>query len=173
MNNPTVPTEEEVRRKQLRSLRIVLVLSMIGSGTNVLSSLTSALFLPAMNSLYEAGQLPIPDYMQVAVEAFLNMPRMYFFITFVLAALSLTGVILMWKPRRSGFHFYTLAQLLLIVVALLFLGRTGIQLGDVMLTLLFIAFYYFSLRSLGVLSSEKNNTTAEENSSAGNNPNEQ
>ena len=56
----------------------------------------------------------------------------------------------MWNLRRIGFHLYTLSQLLVLVVTVLFLGKEHLLLGDVMFTLLFVIYYYFSLRRLGV-----------------------
>jgi hypothetical protein len=46
----------------------------------------------------------------------------------------------MWKMRKTGFHVYTLAQLLVLLITAL-LGKAYISMGDVMMTLLFVAFY--------------------------------
>jgi hypothetical protein len=55
----------------------------------------------------------------------------------------------MWKLRRSGFHFYAIAQLLMLVLPLLFMGKGFLGLGDVMFTALFLLIYYLQLKSLG------------------------
>jgi ABC-type transport system involved in cytochrome bd biosynthesis fused ATPase/permease subunit len=56
----------------------------------------------------------------------------------------------MWRLRKSGFHLYTLAQLLVLLITVLFLGRGALSLGSVMFTLLFVVYYYIALRNLGV-----------------------
>jgi len=134
----------------LTMLRIVLVLSMIGSGMSLLSYLLTGLMLPTMQTAYSAGELPMPEEFQAAMEAMFAIPRPYYFYSALLYALSLTGVVMMWKLRRIGFHLYALSQLLILIVSLLFLGRGHLGLGDIMLTILFIVTYFVLLKRLGV-----------------------
>lgn len=120
--------------------------------------------------------MPFPSEMTVLVEQFFETPRSFFLCSALLFALSLTGVILMWNLRKSGFHFYTLAQLLILLVTLLFLGRERVPLGDIMFTLLFITYYYIALRNLGVFSrsvadNSNNNNENNENNNTDNNSN--
>ncbi len=156
---------EQQRRKGLvRSLRIVLVLTFIGSGFSILYFLTMGIMLPFMQEMRDSGALQemleaMGEPYQMMAEAydmFLAMPQAYFLVGAVLYVLSLTGAIMMWRLRKNGFHFYTTAQLLLIVNALVFLGRVGVQVGDVMLTVLFVVYYYFALRNIGLLGGGKN-----------------
>lgn len=137
-------------------LRIVLVLSMIGSGLYSIMYLLMGFMLPIMKSQYEVGVVDIPEMMRAMYENMLGASQVYYFLTGVLYALSLAGVIMMWKLHRAGFHYYAIAQLLVIIVTILFLGRTYMNIGDIMLTLLFITYYYFSLRSIGVFKSSNN-----------------
>lgn len=112
--------------------------------------------------------MPFPAEMTVYLEQFFETPRSFFLCSALLYALSLTGVILMWNLRKIGFHLYTLAQLLVMLVTLLFLGRERLPLGDIMFTLLFITYYYIAFRNLGVFSrsvADNNN----ENNDADNN----
>lgn len=131
-------------------LRFVLVLSMIGSGMNLLSYLMTGLLMPTMQSYIASGQITFPDQFTVAVEQMLRTPRPYFFSMALLNALSLVGAIRMWKLYRNGFHFYALSQLLMLLVTGLFLGRQYVMLGDIMMTLLFITIYFVLFRRLGL-----------------------
>ena len=149
---------------QKRSLNIVLVLSIIGSGLNFLSSLIWGVTLPTMQQMFNSGAITMPDSMTVAIEEFLNTPRSFFLWSALLYAVSLAGVILMWRLQKIGFHLYTLAQLFVLLITVLFLGKERLPLGDVMFTLLFVTYYYFALRRLGVFS--YNQATPEN----GNNP---
>lgn len=144
------------RKSNVVFLRIVLVLSMIGSGLYSIMYLLMGFMLPIMKSQYEAGVVDIPEMMRAMYDNMLGASQVYYFLTGVLYALSLAGVIMMWKLRRAGFHYYAIAQLLVIIVTILFLGRTYMNIGDIMLTLLFITYYYFSLRSIGVFTSSDN-----------------
>lgn len=155
-NNPN--NLEEQRQKSItRSLHIVLILTFIGSGIMCLSSLFSGISLPLMKQLFEDNTLVLPEEMSVAMDTFLALPQAYFLLDAILYGLSLAGAIMMWKMRKNGFHFYTVAQLLVIAVSIMFRGRAGVNIGDIMLTVLFIVFYYMTLRSLGLFRGKNNN----------------
>lgn len=147
----------EQQRTLTRSLHIVLVLTFIGSGFMCLSRLVSGLSLPVMRQLFDSEAISLPEEMTVAMDTFLNLPQTYFLLCAILYGLSLTGAIMMWNLRKNGFHFYAVAQLLLIAVSIMFLGRNGVKIGDIMLTVLFIAYYYMILRTLGLFNKNKNN----------------
>lgn len=144
--------EQQIFEARRRNLRIILVLSIIGSGTLFISYLMTGLLLPSLKATYLSGSMPFPAEMTVYLEQFFETPRSFFLCSALLYALSLTGVILMWNLRKIGFHLYTLAQLLVMLVTLLFLGRERLPLGDIMFTLLFITYYYIAFRNLGVFS---------------------
>ncbi len=139
-----------MKKNNLTTLRVLLVLSMIGSGGALLTYLMMACLLPQFREVYEANQNLFPEQLTTAYERMLEVPQLFYAACTVLYALSLTGVILMWKLRKSGFHCYALAQLLLLLVPILFLGRAYLGLGDIMFTLLFVTAYYLLLKSLGV-----------------------
>jgi Ca2+/Na+ antiporter len=46
----------------------------------------------------------------------------------------------MWKLKKLGFHLYTMAQIIMLIMLAL-LGRAHIGPGDIMLTVLFVVFY--------------------------------
>ena len=144
--------EQQIFESRRRNLRIILVLSIIGSGFNFISYLMTGLTLPFLKTMYQTGSMTFPSEMTVYVEQIFDTPRSFFLCIALLYGLSLTGVILMWNLRKSGFHLYTLAQLLVLLVTLLFLGRERVPLGNIMFTMLFIIYYYIALRNLGVFS---------------------
>lgn len=134
-----------------RSLRIVLVLSIIGSGSNGLSSMFLAATLPSLQQLFNSGEVSLPQEMMYVYDVLLSAPRLYYVCLAILSVMSLAGVIMMWQLRKNGVHLYTVAQLLLLIVPVLFLGKSYLAIGDVMLTALFVAFYIFSFRRIGAV----------------------
>ena len=76
------------------------------------------------------------------------LPRGYFLGAGLLYLLELLGAIFMWRLRWTGFHCYTLARLLLLLLPLLFLGRDFVGIGDIMMALLFVGIYYLLMRQL-------------------------
>lgn len=145
--------DSEYRQKVL-GLRSVLVLSMIGSGWSAISYLLTGLMQPSMQKMVEEGTVKIPDEFASAFDMMMNSPRSYFLLAGALYALSLAGVIMMWKLRKNGFHYYTLAQLLVLVVTGLFLGKMYLSLGDIMLTALFVGYYFVAFKRLEALSAD-------------------
>lgn len=144
---------------RVKGLHFVLILSIIGSGYMLLNSLVTALSLPMMQQAYSDGvfnlygsTITLPDELVVAFEMILAAPQWYYFLSAILYAVSLYGVIVMWHLRKTGFHAYTLAQLLLLLLPVLFFGKSHFNIGDLMLTILFVAYYFFTLKNLGVFS---------------------
>lgn len=150
-----------------RNLRIVLVLSMIGSSLYMLSNLMWGFMQPAISNIYNTGELQVPSEMTTLLEKMLRTPRSFFFCSALLNAISLTGVIMMWSLRKIGFHLYTLAQLLILMITILFLGRYNTNIGDIMFTLLFITYYFLAFKQLDMFSPteiSEEETIAEEKS---------
>ena len=104
-----------------------------------------------MQNLYNSGAMMFPSEMTVFIEEMLETPRAFFICSALLYAMSLCGIVQMWNVNKAGFHMYTLAQLLLLLVTVLFLGRERLALGDVMLTLLFVVYYFIAMRQLDAL----------------------
>ncbi|MBR4505153.1 MAG: hypothetical protein IKP21_00065 [Bacteroidales bacterium] len=132
------------------ALHILLVLSMIWAGLSCMSYLMMGLMLPTFQDYYASHPGMMPEEFHTMMERMFEVPKSYYLVCSLLFALELAGAILMWNLRRSGFHSYTIARLLLLLLPLLFLGRGAMAFGDVMLALLFILVYYLLLRQLGV-----------------------
>lgn len=145
---------ERIQTIWRRNLRIFLVLSMIGSGVYFLANLAWGVSLPSVKLAYESGELTIPEEMTVMMEQMIRTPRSFYLCSALLYAVSLIGVVLMWNIRKSGFHLYTLAQLLVLLIGVLFIGKDHLVLGDVMLTILFVTYYFLAMKRLGAFNRE-------------------
>lgn len=137
--------------KHRTTLHFLLILTFITAVANLISYGGTALLLPQMRQMVDQVPGLVPEYARTYMDMFLSMPRLYFAAAALLYALELTGGILMWQLKASGFHCYTLSRLLLLLVPLLFLGKDFVQLGDVMFAALFILAYWLILRQMGVL----------------------
>lgn len=138
------------------TLRILLVLSLVNAVVSAVAYLGMALLLPTMGRMVEANSALFPAEFAVMWERMAAVPRPLYAAQSALYILSFVGCILMWNLRRSGFHAYAIAQLLLLLLPLLFLGKAYLGLGDLMFTALFLTVYYLLLRQLGVF--ERENT---------------
>ncbi len=120
---------------------IMLVLSMINAGITVISSIMLGFSSPTIVEMYENGSLTLPEQMSDVILSLKRIPQYYYFISAVFWALSFYGALAMWKLRKTGFHCYTLAQLILLLIPLVILGESHVALGNIMFTILFIAYY--------------------------------
>ena len=150
---------EEARRKSsLRTLHVLLVITYVVSGYFLLSYLILGLTLPATSGMMEGMLDKFPDEFAIAMERVLAIPQWYFLVSALLNVASVAGAAMMWKLRQNGFHCYALSKLLLMLMPMLFLDRSYVGIGDMMLAVLFIAYYFVLLRLLGVFGG-KNDVT--------------
>jgi hypothetical protein len=84
------------------------------------------------------------DQMESNLAAFFAPGKFYYLLTALLYIGSFFGVLYMWRMQKKGFHYYAIAQILiLIVAALMFFGVTGTSpWSSVILTVLFIGLYF-------------------------------
>ena len=135
-----------MQRKTL--FHILLVITFIFAGLSAFSYLMTALLLPTMQQLYSNNPTILPEQFTIMMQQMLDMPRGYFLGAGLLYLLEVLGAAFMWRLRWAGFHCYTLARLLLLLLPALFLGRGFIGVGDIMMALLLVGIYFLLMRQL-------------------------
>ena len=147
------------RQKGIKTLHALLIISFINTGMWALSHLTLGFLGPetrtTMMDVYQTLAEKNENYSAFAImcEKLFAVPQWYYLICALLDAVSFGGMLLMWRIRKNGFHSYTLAKLLLMLMPLLFLDRSYLGIGEMMMAVLFIVYYFFLMRSLGAFSS--------------------
>lgn len=155
-------TPEEIAQRRVvlnrRTLHVLLVFSFINTGSWILFHLGLCVSSDAMRQALLATYHTMAEQNQafesaaIMMERFFAVPQWYYLLCVLLEAASVVGLVLMWRVRKNGFHAYTLSKLLLIMLPLLFLERSYVAIGDMMIAILFIAYYFFLLKSLGAFS---------------------
>ena len=122
--------------KRPKLLSLLCILTFIGSGLGI-----AGFFMVAVNfeSTMKALSVIYADMPEAAF--LLNAPRDFFIISFFLSAFSVMGAVLMWNLRKIGFHVYTSAQLIYLVVPLIYFGGDTNPLFNIMFTALFVYLY--------------------------------
>lgn len=134
-------------------LTVLCVLSFIGSGCALLSYLSVGLSFNTLRHIvfetdtYEAYFAMAPN-MRTSMELTFSLPKWYFLLNGLLYAASFAGVVLMWRLRRTGFHVYTIAQCLIILLGMLIVPGTGVPYGAIVWTGLFVAGYAVNLKHM-------------------------
>ncbi len=133
----------------MKTLRFFLVLTFIWSGMCCLSYLMFGLTPDTFREAFMAPeqQSLLNEASQELLDTLFATPRWSFFLLAALYALSVVGAAFMWQKNRIGLHLYILAQVLLFVLPHFLIG-TPFDYGDAMISLMFIAIYYWSLKKI-------------------------
>jgi hypothetical protein len=126
-------------------LTILCILTFIGSGINLFSSLIISLFydqfLDILNNINDTLQLP-------GIEMIEEGKASFFAASSVIYAGSIAGAILMWKLKKAGFHIYTIFQILLILSPMYFFHLPFPSTLDVIFSGIFIILYSVNLKNM-------------------------
>ena len=147
-------------------MTILLVLSLINAILQIFSALGMYLTVPTMSQMLADGSLedamaPFLSLMQMdeeASQAFwevlenrLTINPIYYLFTGLLYIGSLIGVIKMFKLQRTGFHFYSISQMLLLIVSVVYVYSTQGSAGffnEFLMTVMFILIYHLYLKRI-------------------------
>ena len=75
------------------------------------------------------------------MELFARATKNFFLAGAVLNLFSYIGINLMWRMKKAGFHFYTGAQVLLLLLPMIYIQDYPLPLLDGIITALFIGLY--------------------------------
>jgi len=70
----------------------------------------------------------------------------YFIFNTILCGVSLVGAYLMFRLRKIGFHFYTVAHIFLLITPMIYLAGYKADFASTVITAIFIFLYYTNLR---------------------------
>lgn len=144
MNEEQTPQPEEIKTPLLL-LRTLCILTFIGSGLGIFSFGTIGL----MHGFFVQNLNLIPESDTSAfVKLLIESGRTFFISNTVLYIVSLAGAILMWKMYKVGFHLYTSAQLLLLIIPYLYIPEYPMSFMTIFITLAFIFSYSVYLKQM-------------------------
>lgn len=144
-------------RKRPTGMTILLVLSFINACWNILRAIVMYFTTPQMAKMLDSGEFEeMMEPFSVMGEEFTkamtdNMTALtqintnYYLILLVLFIASLVGVLKMFKGDKRGFHVYSIAQILMLIDASIFvypLQKPSPFISDLLLTAIFILLYY-------------------------------
>ena len=144
-------------------MTILLVLSFLNACWNILSSFVSYFFIPKLAFMLDNGQFeemiaPFSGMNEEMTKMMMDGATMlslvnpnYYLILLVLFIGSLVGVIKMFKFDKRGFHIYSIAQILMLIDASVFvypLQNPSPFLSDMLLTAMFILVYYLYFKRM-------------------------
>ena len=135
------PNKDSVKTKKRPDILTVLcILTFIGSGLGVISFLTIAISYGSLNTIIAKSDIDIPG-MDILLSAGVD----FYIVGSILYSISLFGAIKMWNLKKIGFHYYTIAQIILLMLPAIF-RVTRISIGSSIFTGLFIILYGTNLK---------------------------
>ena len=133
----------ETKQQRPTLLTVLCILTFIGSGMNLLSSLFIAGFYNVFVDIVQqfAEKFKIPG-----IDMLLETKPLFFLVSAVCYAGSLTGAILMMQLRKAGFHVYTIFQILLVLAPMYFMHLASPGIPELLFSGLFILLYGMNLK---------------------------
>lgn len=133
-------------------LSVLCVLTFIGSGCSALAMAVVAATLPTVREMFASGAFEdiysLAPTLESQLETALAVPGYYYLLMFVCYAASVAGAALMWKMKRNGFHLYTIAQCLVLIVGMLINRGAGFPWGGLVWTVLWVGGYAMNLKHM-------------------------
>ena len=134
---------ETTKRPEL--LTILCILTFIGSGTSFMANFLLFLMVDQVKDVI--GQQEVFTFLgsEVDFSFILNIQPIFFLIQASMYAVSIYGAFLMFQLRKQGFHIYTVAQAILLIVPKIFIPVLPFPFFELMVSIVFIFLYYKSL----------------------------
>ncbi len=127
-------------------LTVLAVLSFIGGGLAILSNALLYFFNDEINTLLESGAVRGFPGMDMNIDLVLSLNKSFFLMQALANVLSVFGVYLMWNLKKEGFHFYTVAQIILLIIPKLYISGLPFPWFEMSLSFLFVYLYAKALR---------------------------
>jgi hypothetical protein len=129
--------QKPVQPKRPQMLTILCILSFIGSGLSGFSFLmVYSSYSEVIPQLQEyAGSFPGMDLITKA-------PKGMFLTGFILYTFSFLGANLMWRLRKIGFHFYTAAQIAILLLPVIYISNFPLPVVDGLFSAFFVILYF-------------------------------
>ena len=115
------------------------VFSFLGSSIGFVAMLLAAVFFPYVSQkIVMLTNYTAADYLS----------PLYFTILMASYSLSLVGVIKLYQLQRTGLYLYLLAQAMILLIPVIWLGSNTLSVMNVIFTILFSAVYIFYYKRL-------------------------
>ena len=141
-----IQEKEENTRPEL--LKILCILTFIGSGLSLVSNLIMFMTIDIVREYFEKGMFDfLEENMDLsALEILVSINSIYFLLQALLFALAIYGAYIMWNLRKLGFHFYVIAQIILLILPQIFLPGLPFPTFELIISAIFVTLYAKNLQ---------------------------
>ena len=146
-------------------MTILLIFSLANACLQIFGNLGTCLTAPMMSQMLANGELikemepvftilhtsdeEINLFLQI-LEDQLSISKVYYLLTALLYIGSLVGVVMMFRLQRTGFHVYSISQMLLLIVAVVYIysHETSGFFSEFLLTAMLILIYHLFFKRI-------------------------
>ena len=132
--------EQQTERPRL--LAVICILTFIGSGMTLFSNVMIFTFFDQFKAVFSSGGGLQFLGTKMDVGSLLEISPLFYFLQAIFSALSLTGAILMWNFRKTGFHLYAVAQIVMLIIPKFFIHALPFPAFELSVSALFVYLYY-------------------------------
>ncbi|MCF0209769.1 MAG: hypothetical protein HUK18_00345 [Bacteroidales bacterium] len=124
-------------------IKLMLCLSIVFALCFFAFNLITTLFSNKLTAYIGSQSLPSSFYFyREHLLFFISANRMMYILCSIAGCFLLYGIHLMWRGYKWGLLFYTIGKISQISIPIIFLGHRMWAIGDIMIALLFLVFYY-------------------------------
>lgn len=138
--------ESRVGQERPMILQVLCILTFLGSGLSFFSNASVYVFYDWFKDLVQNHSDMIWMSSKMDLSLFFEINRFYFLLSGLLFLLSFSGAVLMWKLKKVGFHLYTVAQILLLIIPKFFIPNYPFPFLQVLISGVFVYLYYSHLK---------------------------
>ena len=132
----------EPRQERPLFLSVLCILTFIGSGLTLFSNTVIYLMFDQFKSFFSSH--PDMTFMGTKMDfSFIfHLNALFFLSQSIFSGLAIAGAFLMWNLKKTGFHLYVVAQLILLIIPKLFIPHLPFPFFQLSISFLFAYFYY-------------------------------
>ena len=140
--------EKETQRPEL--LKILCILTFVGTGLSLFSDIIMFFTIDIIKEYFNNGLLNFlsKDMDAEVLEIIFSVNSSYFDFQGIIFTFTLYGTYLMWNLKKTGFHIYTIGQIVLLIIPQVFIPSLPFPTFNLLISLIFIFLYAKNLKYL-------------------------
>lgn len=129
-------------------LKILCILTFIGSGLSLVSNLLMFLTIDIVREYYQNGMFDfLEENMDLNVlDVLVSINSTYFILQALVFSLAIYGTYTMWNLKKLGFHIYVIAQIILLILPQVFLPGLPFPTFELIISTIFVLLYAKNLQ---------------------------
>lgn len=129
-------------------LKILCILTFIGSGLSLVSNLLMFMTIDIVREYYQNGMFDfLEENMDLNVlDVLVSINSTYFILQALVFSLAIYGTYTMWNLKKLGFHIYVIAQIILLILPQVFLPGLPFPTFELIISTIFVLLYAKNLQ---------------------------